>query len=162
MAGRINRIPVGLLGFLGLKSAVDYPSELSNVLAPTFDLLELYAIQNVTYAQASGTIATGTIQFGPGAFSQPRGPILVLNFGVQADCSAAGSQAVVTIGIGQTATSLFVPCADSVVVNNRNGSTGIARPLWIGENETVAVNFRDVTLVPTYVASIRYAQFSPG
>jgi hypothetical protein len=160
--GILNRIPVGLLGFLGLKAANDYPSELGRVLEPSIELLGLYAVQNAVIVEASGTIVSGITIFGPGATSQPRGPVLVLNFGVRVDCSAAGSNAVATLGVTTSGSAAFVPIGDGETVNNRNGAVGIAGPLWVGENESVAVNFRDVALVPTYVASVRYVAFPPG
>lgn len=43
MAGPINRLPWGLLGFLGLKNFGQYPNQLVESLQPTWDLLELYA-----------------------------------------------------------------------------------------------------------------------
>lgn len=40
----INRIPPGLLGFLGLKSGGQNPRDIGNVIAPVFDLLRWYLI----------------------------------------------------------------------------------------------------------------------
>jgi len=38
----INKLPFGLLGFLGLKNGGQNPSDLSNILSPVIDLADLY------------------------------------------------------------------------------------------------------------------------
>lgn len=42
----INRVPAGLLGFLGIKNGGEAPKQLSNVLLPTWDTTQLYFNSN--------------------------------------------------------------------------------------------------------------------
>jgi hypothetical protein len=42
----INRLPLGWLGFLGIKNGGQYPSETSQVLSPVWDLTQLYTFGN--------------------------------------------------------------------------------------------------------------------
>jgi len=44
--GAINRLPLGLLGFLGIKNGGRYPDDISNILSPVWDLRELYQQSN--------------------------------------------------------------------------------------------------------------------
>jgi hypothetical protein len=42
----INKLPLGLLGFLGIKNGGRYPQDIADVLAPTWDMRELYTYGN--------------------------------------------------------------------------------------------------------------------
>lgn len=68
----INKSPVGWLGFLGIKNFGRNPSQVAEVLAPTWDLSELYlSAQRVTVI-TSGTInGVGTYP----AFTPPAGRV---------------------------------------------------------------------------------------
>jgi hypothetical protein len=55
----INRTPLGLLGFLGIKNSGQYPQRLTGELVPTWDLAQLYLNASAQYAQIVTTI-TGT------------------------------------------------------------------------------------------------------
>lgn len=61
----INRIPLGLIGFLGIKNFGQYPQNLTRDLVPTWDVGNLYLNSSATYLQVVSTInATGyTIVF---------------------------------------------------------------------------------------------------
>ena len=53
----INRIPGGLLGFLGIKNGGRNPDALSNVLVPQLDLTEVYLRTNYVLARIDTTVA---------------------------------------------------------------------------------------------------------
>lgn len=55
----INRTPLGLLGFLGIKNSGRYPQNLTGELVPTWDLAQLYLNASAQYAQFV-TTSTGT------------------------------------------------------------------------------------------------------
>lgn len=86
----INKLPGGLLGFLGIKNGGEYPRDLSTVLLPTWDLSQFYAAYNSEYVTANvGVAAIGA----NAAFTVPQDQAwLVLEF----------SASSVTLGAGQT------------------------------------------------------------
>lgn len=58
----INRTPLGLLGFLGIKNSGQYPQRLTGELVPTWDLAQLYLNASAQYAQVVTTVnATGYV-----------------------------------------------------------------------------------------------------
>lgn len=52
----INKLPFGLLGFLGLKNGGRNPQELAETLAPTMDLTDLYFGTNKQLVRLSGNV----------------------------------------------------------------------------------------------------------
>jgi len=54
----INRQPLGLLGFLGIKNSGKYPADLNPGLNPVWDLSELYLANPSEYVQVSMTANT--------------------------------------------------------------------------------------------------------
>lgn len=53
----INKLPEGLLGFLGIKNGGRYPDQLSSTLLPVADLLAWYANTNRQYFRTAINIA---------------------------------------------------------------------------------------------------------
>ena len=70
----INRQPVGLLDFFGLKNGGQYPQQLATTLAPTIDLLRLYEADVEEFISDGVSVAAGgalgDFDFG-GASSRP-------------------------------------------------------------------------------------------
>lgn len=66
----ISRIPLGLLGFLGIKNGGEYPQRLINLLAPVWDLSSLYLnTSEIHWASVDGLVGPGyniTMQPNPG------------------------------------------------------------------------------------------------
>lgn len=56
----INKLPAGLLGFLGVKNGGRYPQDLNLTLQPTWDLQEQYFVANCELFQQTVSVATGT------------------------------------------------------------------------------------------------------
>ena len=48
--GTINKLPLGWLGFLGIKNGGEYPQDASTVLSPTWDMTNLYSYGNAEIA----------------------------------------------------------------------------------------------------------------
>jgi hypothetical protein len=64
----INRLPLGLLGFLGIKNGGRYPQELADTLAPVWDISPLYLYSNsevTTALQAISAIGSQAYQTVP-------------------------------------------------------------------------------------------------
>lgn len=55
----INRQPVGLLDFFGLKNGGQYPQSLGTTLAPTIDLLRLYEADTEEFISDGVSVAAG-------------------------------------------------------------------------------------------------------
>jgi len=53
----INKLPFGLLGFLGLKNGGENPQQMQNFLQPTMDLTDLYYGTNKQLTRLSGNVA---------------------------------------------------------------------------------------------------------
>lgn len=87
---KINRLPLGWLGFLGIKNGGQYPQDTSPILAPTFDLAEMYYSANSEYLAATNAAAAiGGVTY----FTVPNGETWwLLNAAAQS----------VTLGAGQT------------------------------------------------------------
>ena len=86
----INRLPLGVLGFLGIKNGGEYPKQLSNVLLPTWDLERLYLNTNSeTNATVVSIAAIGAQAF----LTVPVGELWVV---------LLSSAATGTLGAGQT------------------------------------------------------------
>lgn len=60
MASPINAIPEGLLDILGVKNQGRYPDTLSETVFGTLELLPLYSIQRLQYANEAALTLTGT------------------------------------------------------------------------------------------------------
>lgn len=56
----INRQPVGLLDFFGLKNGGKYPQQLASTLAPTIDLLRLYEADVEEFISDGVSVEAGT------------------------------------------------------------------------------------------------------
>lgn len=53
---QLNRHPVGILDFLGIKNGGMYPQELGTVLAPTWDLRRFYLDNGATHVRTTGNL----------------------------------------------------------------------------------------------------------
>lgn len=95
MPALINRAPPGLLSLLDLKAMGENPSQLSNVVAPTLDMLEFY-LRNYSSLVTDVTGTIGTTGFFPvTAFDTNPGEVVVLSgLGVIADSVLAAATAV--------------------------------------------------------------------
>lgn len=85
MAGTINTLPIGLLGFLGLKNGGNYPRAMGEELQPAFELSSLYFGANQRTVRLSGNIAA--IGFTP-LGTVPQGEYWALT-GLQLNSNAA-------------------------------------------------------------------------
>ena len=157
MAGIINRLPNGLLGYLGLKTLGANPRTLGDVVAPTWDLSELYLADGAKHESATGVIGTGTNI----AHTAPNGFVWVVHaWGVQCD-----SAALEAIGCAYL---VFVPPNSTPVVPMTNNSSmgasaSIAlayatRPIILNPGESLGLQANQVTGAPTLYSALRYTE----
>lgn len=141
----INRNPLGLLGFLGIKNFGRNPQTLSDNLAPTWDLSELYLNSAPQFAEDTdlGVAAAGLYV----SHSPPQGEIWFVS-----DCSAyvqtaGGTTAVVNLArVGQV-NSLYVSISDWLLI----GPAQIRNiysprcPLVLGQGERIGYYVSDLS-----------------
>lgn len=159
----INRIPSGLLGFLGIKNGGENPQQLSNILVPMLDLIPLYDLQGVEYSQAVSTLGAGVTTFGiPGSNNRPSSFFHTLNFGVAVNCGA-GANCYYQIGVYRASQAFFVPLGPIVYADNAVASTiwtgSAAVDVWTGPDEQLAINCYSVSGAPalrTWSRAVEY------
>jgi hypothetical protein len=131
----INRQPTGWLGFLGIKNFGRNPATAADVLAPTWDLAELYLSANRTYETAAATITgIGANQTGQVPPGQTR---YVWAYSYISNALAAGNICNATLTLINTATGASVPIA----------GTGPSTPPAVGDRLIVSLA-RPIVLQP--------------
>lgn len=159
----INRQPQGLLGFLGIKNGGRNPEALSPVLAPTWDLHELYLYGNDEWDYATGSFAA--VGYVP-LFTPPTGEAwYVLSCGVWTDTLAAGETIRYQMAVANAANVDGAPISPMNEVISAAGSrhiNGINRPLMIGPQESIGAWVTDWTSagVIVYGGAIRFARLT--
>jgi len=159
----INRIPSGLLGFLGIKNGGENPQELSKILVPTVDLIPLYDLQGVTYTQGFSTLTSGVTIFGfPLSGNTGSSYFHTLNFGVAVGCGV-GANCFYQIGVYRASQTIFVPLAPVVYADNTVASTvwtgSAAVDVWTGPDEQLAINCYSVSGAPSLRAWSRSVEY---
>lgn len=145
MAGTINRIPPGLLGFLGLKTSGTNPRDFGGQVTPTWDLSPLYLADGYRFTRVGSTlVAAGSeLLHGP-----PNGEIWVLDrWGLQID-SGIGDSATVYMGLAAEAGQAFVPLSAEVDIG-ASDSVALAfnsGPLILKPGQTVALGITRITV----------------
>lgn len=156
----INRNPLGLLGFLGVKNFGRNPQTLIESLSPTWDLSEMYFNSAPEFAENTqlGVAAVGLYV----AHAPPQGEIWYVS-----DCSAyvqtgAGDTAVVNlVRVGQV-NSANVAICDWLLI----GPTQIRNiysprcPLILGQGERIGFYVSDLTGNFNIATSIRFTRLT--
>lgn len=75
MSTRINRVPLGLLDFLGTKSLGDNPSELMAEVRPTLNLFPFFAAERFVVNGENASASTGA---GGQTFTVPKGELWLM------------------------------------------------------------------------------------
>jgi len=151
----INRQPVGLLGFLGIKNGGRNPQTLGEVLVPQWDLSELYLNSSPQYVEVISTEAgVGyTVAIGP-----PQGELwyvfdagLEVGTGVGVTWSGYLARAAANNAIAVPMTDLY-----SVVASSRV-TLSIKHPVVLAPGESLGWNTRAVAGVASVYYAARYA-----
>lgn len=142
----INRLPLGLLGFLGIKNGGRYPTALAPGLTPTWDQGRMYLEPAARYVAGSGTInANGFV----GSIAPQPGEIWVVH-----DCSL-----VVAAGAGESWSGAL--CRGTV----NGGSTinlTLDRAAAASSTVSLPLVYQPIWLVPgDIIGAITYAVAGP-
>lgn len=157
MPAPLNRQPLGLLDFLGIKNGGQYPLTLGEQLAPVLEALELY--ENTAAAvigSTSGNVAGGPVLFGPaGATSEPGAAWHFRAVSMIVQCPAGVDVAYWRLGAYYGST--FVALTDLSGVNG--GFAGVPnrgalhiRDLWLPPGWALAYTCDVVAGAPTFQA----------
>jgi len=133
----INRAPVGWLGFLGIKNFGRNPAGASDVLAPTWDLAELYLAANRTWVTAPFTI-TGIGRFPTGQV--PAGQVWRVDaYAYITNVLAAGNTVRMSICTYNAALDYPVPLGGPVgsAIATERCVAALARPIILQPGESL-------------------------
>lgn len=147
----INRVPGGLLGFLGIKNGGETPKQLATTLAPVWDLSPIYFNSNAE--QRADVLAIAGI--GSQSFlTVPNGEAWII---------LQSSAATGTLGAGQTielqlqttdaaglVTIATCPMSGSRTVGQRCAVNQPA-PVWVGPGATWGINCTQLVAGPVNV-----------
>lgn len=115
----INKLPIGLLGFLGIKNGGRNPDALSPLLAPTWDAVQWYLSQSVVYETVTSTF---NVTGGNTNHTVPEGFVwAVLAFSVRAVTAVGGSFTITPVRITANGTS-FPAIGDTVSAGASSGA----------------------------------------
>jgi hypothetical protein len=157
----INKLPLGYLGFLGIKNGGEYPSETSRVLSPVWDMTGLYTFGNSEVSSVLVAIAA----IGSQAFvTVPNGEAwLILQQSAACD----------TLGAGQTIELQTNWTDPASLVNIETGLMSGARTVgaratatcqdqyYAGPGSILGVNVTQLVAGPVNVRlKTRFARFS--
>lgn len=156
----INRIPQGLLGFLGIKNGGRYPQELSPTLAPVVDLFDHYSNTNREYQTASVAVAAlGQTNFHTVPVGQwwycCHASLFTATIG--AGAAYAGVLCMIDAsGLVTTMLSSVSPAAGPGAVY-----TAQARQFWLGPGESLGVYTTGLTAGPISTGvSVAFARYN--
>jgi len=144
----LNKIPNGLLSFLGIKNGGRNPQTLADALLPSWDLAQWYMAGTYEYGVANANIAAvGLVQFGPANIND--GDTWYVHAGgVAVDCTAGGASIAFNLGISD-ATGNFVPLND-IEYSAATSWVGRSYPrgFLLGPGEVLAANVAGIAGAP--------------
>lgn len=157
MPAPLNRQPLGLLDFFGIKNGGENPLELGRVLQPQLDALPLYENTAPTdIGSVAGALAGGVVLFGPaGATSEPGSTWHVRSFSLTFNTTPAGDFAYVRLGAFYS--GVFVGFTEIAYGNGAlaalAGINGLAvRDVWLPPGWSLAYEVLGIGGTPSFVA----------
>jgi len=133
----LNRQPLGLLDFLGIKNGGENPRELVNVLQPVLETGPLYLVPASSVAVQTTTITgTGLTLFGPKTQQDSR-LWFFHEAGFYVDAAGAGDSAVVQLGIVDSLNQ-FSTLDDVRTISVAWGGDTV-RGIWLGQGQALAL-----------------------
>lgn len=156
MPGQINRLPDGILGFLGIKNFGRGPDTLDSVLSGTWDLRDWYLNTNVSYQTSSLTaIALG----GSLVFTAPTNELWwVTNLSIFHNAAAASSNTTALCRFGQRTADQVILSESGRVTALQANQFGITQPFILGAGETLGYSCAELTGTGQVQMFIRYRQ----
>lgn len=135
----INRQPLGLLGFLGIKNTGRAPDQLANTLAPTWDLEEQYCSTNAEFATAQLAIAADGYR---SAFQVPQGQFWkILGFGAFSATLVAAEVLRLVPAMTDQAQVFIVPLPDASETNivAQRAACALSKDLILSSGDTLGL-----------------------
>lgn len=153
----INRQPAGWLGFLGIKNFGRNPETTSGVLAPTWDLSELYLNSSPQYLDVTTTAAATGYTVG---FAPPAGEIWYVMDGGVFVFSGAGLSWSGHISRSSPNNAVIIPLSELYSVTGVGRTQAVLnRPLILAPGENLGWSTAAVAGGASNVyAAIRYAR----
>jgi len=155
----INKLPLGLLGFLGIKNGGRYPQELASVLAPTWDLSSLYLNANAeNRVDVVAIAALGSQAF----FTVPTGEAWMVLL-ASAATGTLGAGVTIELGLQTTDAAALVTIATSPMSGARTVGArcaiNLADPIFLGPGSTFGINCTQLVAGPVNVTlATRFAR----
>lgn len=148
MIAPLNKIPNGLLSFLGIKNGGRNPYVLGEQLAPTWDLAQWYMAGTYEYGVSNSNIAgVGLEVFGPASIND--GDTWYVHAGgLAVDTTGAGASIAFNLGIAD-ALGNFVPLND-IEYSAATSWIGRSYPrgFLLGPGEVMAANVAGIAGAP--------------
>lgn len=157
----INRLPIGLLGFLGIKNGGAYPRDLASVLAPTWDLAQLYENAN---SENSATVVSMAALGYTSFVTVPTGEtwhVLLASIAT----GTLGAGVTIEFGIATTDAAVLTTIAVTPMVGSRTAGARFAAtlqdPIFLLPGSTIGVNVTQLVAGPVNgTLAMRFARFA--
>jgi hypothetical protein len=156
----INRLPLGLLGFLGIKNGGRYPQELSDTLAPTWDLSDIYLNANAeNRVDVLAIAALGSQAF----FTVPAGEAWYVII-ASAATGTLGAGVTIELGLQTTDAAALVTTALTQMSGARTVgqrcAVALERGIYLPPGSTFGINCTQLVAGPVNVTlATRFARF---
>jgi len=134
----INRQPFGFLGFLGIKNFGRNPATVGEVLAPTWDLADLYLKTNAVWNGATIAVAgAGVTSF----VTVPAGEVWVIHEAgwYTPNVMPAASSLSATLASANSIANVFVPLCDTARVVTGFFGSGWTQDLTLTAGEQLSL-----------------------
>lgn len=162
----ISRLPLGLLGFLGIKNGGEYPRELAGFYQPVLEQLGMLAgihAEELHFANNAAPAAGVTGSFST-AMVVPNDQIWFLIAGgirVTTGVGEAWRGTIVTRQFATASPNNVVPISEtlSVGASSFDFNRGTALPIWLGPGFEVCVQTSTITGAPVLRPGFRLTRF---
>lgn len=153
----INRVPYGLLGFLGIKNGGRNPSTIADYVQPAWDLSELYLQTNSEFFSVGGSV--NALGYNVGFSSSTAEVTWVHGFSVLSSTLTAGQSLIAGIMVadqnGITGVAYETVLTASPAVGSRM-LLALDRPVILSPGQQIGFNVTSIAAGPiNYTAAIR-------
>jgi hypothetical protein len=158
MPGQINRLPAGVLGYLGIKNFGNAPSYLADILSGTWDLAPFYLNSDTAYfTNATAVVAVGNLV----AFTVPEGQVyFVTDFSIFQVANAASSNTMAPVRFAQGAAAggsiIGVGQGSNLVGPRGQMITATTLPMILMPGESLGTAVLDFAGVGSVTHYVRY------
>lgn len=161
LTSAINRLPLGLLGFLGIKNGGQYPRDLSPLLSPVWNLSDLYL--NANAENSAPVVSVASLGY-TGFATVPTGESwCILLASAATGTLGAGVTIEMTLGMTDAAvltTIALAPMPGSRTVGGRF-AVNLASPIWLAPGSSFGVVCTQLAAGPVSTTlAFRFARFT--